>query len=400
MIDVKNELDNILILDQPKEFYRSWHDKIINNAKTVHPGIDKFKYPGEFLEVHHILPKSLGGTNDEKNLVILTTLEHIIIHILLYLLNTETENEKIYGYACWCMITKYGDYTKSRTSAKQYIDPLILSEIRNNYISSVSKAVVGFDEDFNVVRIYSKQEDCREDGFNPSGICEAIKGTYKRAGGYNWDVLSNFSIKHKDKIDEYFEKLDLGEVPDLGDINERSKYFAAKEGSASQPNLCPVVCCDKEFNIIREYKSISEVSKDGFSYKHVPSVLRRERGRKTHGGYLWFKTEDFKYQYPNKYKTFQELKSLPELTSVSKKEFRKIVMSDLENNVLKLYTSAQELSKEHTMECVLKSIYGNYGNCGSGYKGYKWYYLEEFERLFPDKIKEYYEKGNTNTNNT
>ena len=64
------------------------------------------------------------------------------------------------------------------------------------------------------------------------------------------------------------------------------------------------------------------------------------------------------------------------------------------------YTSAQELSKEHTMECVLKSIYGNYGNCGSGYKGYKWYYLEEFERLFPDKIKEYYEKGNTNTNNT
>lgn len=42
------------------------------------------KSDGVYYEKHHIIPKSLGGTNDNDNLVLLTAREHYIAHLLLY----------------------------------------------------------------------------------------------------------------------------------------------------------------------------------------------------------------------------------------------------------------------------------------------------------------------------
>lgn len=38
---------------------------------------------GGYTEVHHIIPKSLGGTDDPKNLVTLSAREHLLAHKLL-----------------------------------------------------------------------------------------------------------------------------------------------------------------------------------------------------------------------------------------------------------------------------------------------------------------------------
>ena len=38
---------------------------------------------GDFYEIHHILPKSLGGGNDKNNLIKLTPREHFFAHLLL-----------------------------------------------------------------------------------------------------------------------------------------------------------------------------------------------------------------------------------------------------------------------------------------------------------------------------
>jgi hypothetical protein len=37
----------------------------------------------DYKEKHHIIPKSLGGSNNEDNLVLLTAREHFICHLLL-----------------------------------------------------------------------------------------------------------------------------------------------------------------------------------------------------------------------------------------------------------------------------------------------------------------------------
>ena len=55
--------------------YKSWHDAIINKALNR-------KIKG-YLEKHHILPRSLGGSDNKDNLVELTAKEHFIVHMLL-----------------------------------------------------------------------------------------------------------------------------------------------------------------------------------------------------------------------------------------------------------------------------------------------------------------------------
>jgi hypothetical protein len=55
--------------------YKIWHDNIITKAKN--------RTLTCYTEKHHILPKCLGGSNNEDNLVRLTAKEHFIVHMLL-----------------------------------------------------------------------------------------------------------------------------------------------------------------------------------------------------------------------------------------------------------------------------------------------------------------------------
>jgi len=55
--------------------YSRWYTKIINNAKN--------RTINGYIEKHHIMPRSLGGSNDKTNIVKLTAREHFICHLLL-----------------------------------------------------------------------------------------------------------------------------------------------------------------------------------------------------------------------------------------------------------------------------------------------------------------------------
>lgn len=57
--------------------YTDWYFKIINNAR-LKPFVEV-----KNTEVHHITPRSLGGTNEKINLIRLTYREHYLCHLLL-----------------------------------------------------------------------------------------------------------------------------------------------------------------------------------------------------------------------------------------------------------------------------------------------------------------------------
>ena len=57
--------------------YSDWYDAIITRARA-----DVNRTSGRF-EKHHVIPKSLGGSNEPDNLVKLTPREHFICHLLL-----------------------------------------------------------------------------------------------------------------------------------------------------------------------------------------------------------------------------------------------------------------------------------------------------------------------------
>ena len=68
-----------------------------------------------YTENHHIIPKSLGGTNDTANLVKLTAREHFICHLLLPRMVTGIHKRNM-CFALWSIITM--DHSTARTRYK------------------------------------------------------------------------------------------------------------------------------------------------------------------------------------------------------------------------------------------------------------------------------------------
>jgi len=91
--------------------YKKIYDSIINKRIIV-------QYDG-YNERHHIIPKSLGGTDDKKNLVMLSAREHFLCH---YLLTKIYKKDTFDWYKMFCAfmmmkchsLTHKGRYFNSR----------------------------------------------------------------------------------------------------------------------------------------------------------------------------------------------------------------------------------------------------------------------------------------------
>ena len=61
--------------------YTKIYNQLVDKAKLR--GLDKSQHEGYF-EIHHILPKCLGGSDEAGNLVMFTAREHFVAHMLLW----------------------------------------------------------------------------------------------------------------------------------------------------------------------------------------------------------------------------------------------------------------------------------------------------------------------------
>ena len=77
--------------------YTRWYYDIIDRAKT------RTLSTNNYYEKHHIIPKSLGGSNNADNLVNLSAREHFICHWLLTRMVAGKEQKKM-AYACKMMM--------------------------------------------------------------------------------------------------------------------------------------------------------------------------------------------------------------------------------------------------------------------------------------------------------
>lgn len=78
--------------------YQKHYDLLIERAKT--------RVLGGYVEVHHILPKCLGGGDDKANLVQLTPEEHYVAHQLLFKIHPSCSG---LSYAMVMMTFKHGE---------------------------------------------------------------------------------------------------------------------------------------------------------------------------------------------------------------------------------------------------------------------------------------------------
>lgn len=105
--------------------YERIYHNIINN-RLNNPVLN------EYTECHHILPKSLGGTDDKSNLVNLLAREHFICHLLLTKIYKKESIE-------WIKMIKAFEYMYSMSSNHQrYSDNKWYEYLKINYSKAQS----------------------------------------------------------------------------------------------------------------------------------------------------------------------------------------------------------------------------------------------------------------------
>lgn len=70
-----------------KNKYTSWYNQLVIAAKS-----QERSKKDEYFESHHIVPKSLGGSDEDDNLILLTPREHFIAHLLLTKMVDDTQS--------------------------------------------------------------------------------------------------------------------------------------------------------------------------------------------------------------------------------------------------------------------------------------------------------------------
>jgi predicted SprT family Zn-dependent metalloprotease len=110
--------------------YEKWYASITNNAKQ--------RITIEYVETHHIIPHSLGGSNDASNLVNLTAREHFICHWLLTKMHTSEARAKMIN-ALYMMRAE----SPSQKRYKSKITSRIYKTLREEYAAYISKLNTG-----------------------------------------------------------------------------------------------------------------------------------------------------------------------------------------------------------------------------------------------------------------
>lgn len=109
--------------------YTTLYYKIINNRKSN-------PFNG-YVEKHHIIPRSLGGSNKKENLVALSAREHFICHRLLVKMTTGHDKVKM-SYAIRTMMNR-----ENKHQQRYKITSKVYEFIMSNTKSTIGAALTG-----------------------------------------------------------------------------------------------------------------------------------------------------------------------------------------------------------------------------------------------------------------
>lgn len=212
-----------------QETYEEFIQNILNTR-------GRFACGDEYHERHHIVPKSCGGGNEQKNLIDLYAREHFEAHRLLALENPN--NEKLV-YAWWCMTAQKNEHTKER----YIVDEKEYEEAKLTYINMLSGRMSGSDNPMYGISPRERMDD-------ETYINWLAKITEKSRGENNPMYGKHHSKETKEKIKE---KL-TGNM-----VGEKNPFFGKQHSEETKAYL-------REINL---GKKMSQESKELMSKSHV-----------------------------------------------------------------------------------------------------------------------------------
>lgn len=309
------------------------YDEFINNILETR---GRFACGDEYHERHHIVPRCMGGTNDEDNLIDLFAREHFIAHKLLA---EENPNEEGLLYAWWCMSVATNRYTKERyqVTAEEYEEArMAISKIRQ-------RKWLGENNPIHTRDIIGEN--------NPN------YGNHKLAG-------ENAPWYGKHLTEEARRKLSEAAKTRTGE--KSSNYGNHKLAGKNNPNYGTgkaVVQLTLDGEFIAEYISANEASNiTGARATGIRRVC--QHGSQSAGGYLWVYKEEYdpkkQYVYCNHSK-------------------RRVVQLTMSGDIIAEYESMMEAAN------TVNTPEPNINRCCRGKMksagGFKWMYKEDLEEI-------------------
>ena len=175
----------------------------------------------ELTEIHHIIPKSLGGSNSKKNLIILSAREHYIAHKLLTKC-TSGENKQKMINAFWFMNNRCINNSKyGFISSRSY------ESARKLFLEVAGSATRG--------KTYEEIH-----GTEKAKELKALRGTItsKHRKGKSWEQIFG-----QEKAEILREKVSAGAAKRVGKklTNEQKlKISLSSKGKVYPKKLCPI----------------------------------------------------------------------------------------------------------------------------------------------------------------
>ena len=175
--------------------YQLWYNNLINHAKDR---AWSKKTALCYVESHHIIPKSLGGSNSKDNLVLLTAKEHYIAHLLLCRFGDSNQKSKM----IWAM-------QRFLTSNKT-VSSTMYCNIKNQWIEEHKKKLIG-----NTRRLGKK--DTEETKLKKSQSMVGIVGKWVREDRHCKQISDRLTLRNTTNNP-------------MNNINSRNKVSASKLG--------------------------------------------------------------------------------------------------------------------------------------------------------------------------
>ena len=179
---------------------------------------------------------------------------------------------------------------------------------------------------------------------------------YNAIRKYGWDSFEKFIIFQTEEVDDKNLIIDL--------INEKEKHYisffksnqkefgynicSGGEGtSGTINNSCsiPILQCDLDGNIIKEWPSMHEVERQlGFSNKQISYFMYSDKRKSSYKGYLWIKKSDYFFDVFKNYQSRDKI----------------VFVFDFNGNFIKEFPSVNKASKELNLDL------SNICNCCNG----------------------------------
>ena len=222
----------ITSLEQSK--YTKWYFQIIERRRH--------SSPTGYCEIHHIIPRSLGGSNEKENLVKLTAREHFVVHLLLTKMFPSDINKTAKMVRAWCWMAW------NKSDEREYkINSRLFEKLREQFrhITSLSQSLnnsqFGTRWIHNPITKQSKKVKKEETLLD--GWCEGRV--------INWD---KFKLKAEKKLEKNTNCIQCNKL--LNDL---------------QTMFCSSKCCNKHYFInverikIQKQGMIKEIKPHDFS---------------------------------------------------------------------------------------------------------------------------------------